>query len=211
MNFNKAILFKRIFDLIISSIGIVIVAIPIVFLMILAGLSTKSFGIFKQKRIGQFQKPFFIYKIRTMKINQDNNTFTTANDQRITPFGRFLRRYKLDELPQLWNVLLGSMSIVGPRPDVEQMAFMLTDEQKIIFKMKPGLISKATIQFLYEEQLLASKKNPNEFYLSTIWPQKVILNQEYVEKWSFINDLNIIKQLFKTLLNKSVQKRDNLK
>ena len=190
---------KRIFDIIIVSIGIVIVTIPIFILVMLASFSTRSFGIFIQKRIGQFQKPFYIFKIRSMKINQDDNTFTASDDERITKFGQSLRRFKLDELPQLFNVLLGSMSIVGPRPDVSAMSLLLTDEQKIIFQMKPGLISNATIKFIDEEKLLATKSNPAQFYLTKIWPKKVNLNVEYVQNWSFKNDLKIIFQFLQRL------------
>lgn len=199
---NKQKIAKRIFDISIAAIGIVIFTIPIIVLLILASFSTQSFGIFIQKRIGQFQKPFYVLKIRSMRINQDENTFTTVDDDRITKFGQFLRSYKLDELPQFFNVLIGDMSIVGPRPDVEKMTLLMTEEQKIIFQVKPGLICNSTLQFIDEEKLLAIKTNPSQFYLTQIWPKKVKLNIDYVQHWSFINDLKIIGQFIQLFFNK---------
>ncbi|MDO9260881.1 MAG: sugar transferase [Flavobacteriaceae bacterium] len=203
MSLNNSKIAKRIFDIIIASIGIVSVTIPIVVLVMLASFSTQSFGIFIQKRIGQFQKPFYVLKIRSMRINQDDNTFTTVDDDRITKFGQLIRKYKLDELPQFFNVLIGDMSIVGPRPDVEDMLLLLSDEQKIIFQVKPGLICNSTLAYINEEELLATKANLSEYYLSEIWPQKVQLNLDYVQNWTFKHDLEIIFKflsvLFKSL------------
>ena len=199
---NKQKIAKRIFDISIATIGIVIFTIPIIVLLILASFSTQSFGIFIQKRIGQFQKPFYVLKIRSMRINQDENTFTTVDDDRITKFGQLIRKYKLDELPQFFNVLIGDMSIVGPRPDVEKMTLLMTEEQKIIFQVKPGLICNSTLQFIDEEKLLTIKTNPSQFYLTQIWPKKVKLNIDYVQHWSFINDLKIIGQFIQLFFNK---------
>lgn len=203
MSSNNQKITKRIFDIIIASIGVVIFTIPILFLVIIASFSTQSFGIFVQKRMGQFQKPFYLLKIRSMKINNDENTFTSLNDHRITKFGHFLRRYKLDELPQFFNVLIGNMSVVGPRPDVEAMLKYLTEEQKLIFEVKPGLISSATLKYINEEELLYLNENKIDFYLQEIWPQKVQMNLNYVQNWSLINDLKIIV-LFLVLIFKSL-------
>lgn len=203
MSSNNQKIIKRIFDIIIASIGVVIFTIPILFLVIIASFSTQSFGIFVQKRMGQFQKSFYLLKIRSMKINNDENTFTSLNDHRITKFGHFLRRYKLDELPQFFNVLIGNMSVVGPRPDVEAMLKYLTEEQKLIFEVKPGLISSATLKYINEEELLYLNENKIDFYLQEIWPQKVQMNLNYVQNWSLINDLKIIV-LFLVLIFKSL-------
>ena len=203
MSSNNQKITKRIFDIIIASIGVVIFTIPILFLVIIASFSTQSFGIFVQKRMGQFQKSFYLLKIRSMKINNDENTFTSLNDHRITKFGHFLRRYKLDELPQFFNVLIGNMSVVGPRPDVEAMLKYLTEEQKLIFEVKPGLISSATLKYINEEELLYLNENKIDFYLQEIWPQKVQMNLNYVQNWSLINDLKIIV-LFLVLIFKSL-------
>lgn len=200
---NKQKITKRIFDIIIAGIGVVIFTIPILFLVIIASFSTQSFGIFVQKRLGQFQKPFYLLKIRSMRIDNDINTFTSMDDHRITKFGHFLRRYKLDELPQFFNVLIGNMSVVGPRPDVDVMLKYLTESQKLIFQMKPGLISSATLAYVNEDDLLSKEVDATEFYLTTIWPQKVQMNLDYVQNWSLTQDLKIIEQflvlLFKTL------------
>lgn len=200
MSVNKSKVLKRIIDIIIASIGIVIFTIPIFVLVIFASFSTKSFGIFIQKRVGQFEKPFYIFKIRSMIVNYEKNTFTTFDDKRITKFGRFLRRYKLDELPQLFNVMIGNMSIIGPRPDVIAMKSFLTEEEKSMYKFKPGLISLATLKYLNEEMVLSTKINPSEFYLKEIWPVKVQLNMEYVKNWNNITDLNIKVQFVKLLI-----------
>ncbi|MCM2301295.1 MAG: sugar transferase [Flavobacteriaceae bacterium] len=200
---NKQKITKRIFDIIIASIGIVICMIPIFVLVIIASFSTQSFGIYVQKRIGQFQKPFYLLKIRSMRINHDINTFTSLDDHRITKFGHFLRRYKLDELPQFFNVLIGNMSVVGPRPDVEAMLNYLTEAQKLIFQMKPGLVSSATLAYLNEDDLLSKEVDAKEYYLTTIWPQKVQLNLDYAQNWSlnldFIIIIKCIRQITKSL------------
>ena len=200
---NKQKITKRIFDIIIAGIGVVIFTIPILILVIIASFSTQSFGVFVQKRVGQFQKPFYLLKIRSMRINNDINTFTSLDDYRITKFGRFLRRFKLDELPQLYNVLIGNMSVVGPRPDVDVMLKYLTESQKLIFQMKPGLISSATLVYVNEDVLLSKEVDATEFYLTTIWPQKVQMNLDYVHNWSLTHDLKIIVQ-FLVLLFKSL-------
>jgi lipopolysaccharide/colanic/teichoic acid biosynthesis glycosyltransferase len=185
----------------IAGIGVVIFTIPIFVLVIIASFSTQSFGIFVQKRLGQFQKPFYLLKIRSMRIDNDINTFTSLDDYRITKFGHFLRRYKLDELPQFFNVLIGNMSIVGPRPDVDVMLKYLTEDQKLIFQMKPGLISSATLVYVNEDELMSKEVDATEFYLTTIWPQKVQMNLDYVQNWSLTHDLNIIVQFLVLLFN----------
>lgn len=189
--------YKRFFDIVIAVIGILIFIIPIIFLVVIASFSTQSFGLFVQKRIGQFQQPFYIFKIRSMVVNKDKNSFTASNDERITLFGQFIRKYKLDELPQFLNVLIGNMSIVGPRPNVEEMLLQYTEEEKIIFQMKPGLICDATLKYINEETLLATKDDIHHFYLTKIWPQKVQLNMDYIQNWTLKHDFEII---FKFLL-----------
>ncbi len=142
---------KRVFDIFISLIGIVIFIIPIFLLMILSTILHKEFGIFTQKRVGQFGKTFTIFKIKSMKLGHENS---------ISSFGNFIRKYKLDELPQFLNVLLGQMSIVGPRPDVIGYADALKGKDRIILSVKPGLTSQATLLFSNEEAILKQQKNP---------------------------------------------------
>lgn len=170
-------------------------------LILIASISTRSFGIFTQKRIGQFGKPFLIFKIRSMKINQTENTFTSLSDERITSFGSFIRKYKLDELPQLFNVLVGTMSLVGPRPDVPEIINQLNTADKAFLLLKPGLLSLATLTYLNEEELLSKASDPITFYLNDIWPKKVKMNLEYLNTWNNYNDVKImlafIKKVFR--------------
>lgn len=189
---------KRIFDILISIIGILIVFIPLLLMLIIASISTRKNGLFLQKRVGKNAKLFTIYKIRTMHDDENQYPISIKNDKRLTLFGKFLRNYKLDEIPQLFNVLFGDMSIVGPRPDVEGYADQLTGNDRIVLNVKPGITSPATLYFYNEEDLLAEATNPKEYNDTVIWPKKVILNKEYVQNWSFKSDCKIIlKTLFK--------------
>ncbi len=190
---------KRIFDLFFSLLGLVFFIIPILILMIFATFSTQKFGIFSQIRVGENAKLFEIYKIRTMKVHIPKEDFITLkNDDRITPFGKFLRAYKLDELPQLFNVLIGDMSLVGPRPDVPGYADELKGNNKIILTVKPGITGPATLKFKEEEDLLFKQNNPKEYNDKTIWPEKIEINKQYIEEWTLFND---IKYVIKTIIN----------
>ena len=191
---KKQLIIKRSFDVCFSFIGIIFLSIPILILSIFASVSTKKSGIFKQERIGQHAKPFNILKIRSMIENNSSNHITVKNDKRITKFGRFIRKYHLDELPQIYNVFIGEMSFVGPRPDVKGYADLLTDDDRIILNIKPGITGPATLAFKNEEALLAKQKNPKHYNDEVLWKQKVILNKNYIKNWSFINDLKYILQ-----------------
>lgn len=156
--------------------------------------------IFKQERIGQYGKKFNIYKIRTMKSENDhNNVFvTTANDDRILPFGRFLRKTKLDEIVELVNVLKGEMSLVGPRPDVSGYADMLQGDDRKILELRPGITGPASLKYINEEEILANVENPKQYNDEVIYPDKVKINLEYYCNRTFWGDLLIIfKTLFK--------------
>lgn len=152
--------------------------------------------LFRQIRIGQYGRPFSLVKFRTMNPGKDDCTVTTSNDSRITKVGKFLRKYKLDELPQLWNVLKGDMSFVGPRPDVPGYADKLEGADRIILNLKPGITCPATIKFRNEDELLACQADPLKYNDEVLWPEKVRLNREYALHNSFIEDLKII---FRTL------------
>lgn len=157
----------------------------------------KKNGIFKQERIGQHAKPFQILKIRSMIENNSSSHITIKNDQRITSFGKFIRKYNLDELPQIFNVLKGEMSFVGPRPDVKGYADLLQGNDKIILSLKPGITGPATLAFQNEEELLAKQDKPKQYNDEVLWPKKVTINKEYITNWSLISDLKyIIKTLF---------------
>ena len=194
---KKQLFIKRIFDIIFSFIGILFLTIPIFILSIFALISTKKCGIFKQERIGQYSKPFNILKIRSMVENNTSNHITVKNDKRITKYGKFIRKYHLDELPQIYNVFMGQMSFVGPRPDVKGYADKLKEEDRIILSVKPGITGPATLAFNNEEELLAKQQNPKQFNDEVLWVEKVKINKIYIENWSLISDLKfILKTLF---------------
>ncbi len=148
---------------------------------------------FKQERVGQYGEPFKIYKIRTMRIQNHNNNFvTTADDDRILPFGKFLRRTKLDEIVELVNVLKGDMSLVGPRPDVAGYADKLTGEDRKILELRPGITGPASLKYINEEELLAKVDDPKKYNDEIIYPDKVKINLEYYYNRTFWGDIKII-------------------
>ena len=193
---KKQQLAKRLFDVVFSLIGIIVFLLPVLVLVVVATISTKKFGIFSQQRVGQNGALFTMYKIRTMRFH-DNKTFITAlNSSEITYIGKFLRLTRLDELPQLYNVFVGEMSFVGPRPDVVGYADQLTGEDRIVVSVKPGITGPATLKFKNEDEILKQQENPKEYNDTVIWKEKVRINKEYIAKWSFLGDLNYI---FKTI------------
>jgi len=181
--------FKRAFDLAGSIIGLMLTGWLIILAYLVSTLDTKQSGFFTQERIGLNGCSFKVIKIRTMRnINNIKTNVTTRNDPRITKLGMFLRRFNIDEFPQLINILLGEMSFVGPRPDVPGYADRLKDDDKIILSVKPGITGPATLKYRDEEELLASQKDPEKFNQTVIFPDKVRINREYVEKYRLRND-----------------------
>lgn len=177
-----------------------LVLLPILFpmifaLVLIATLDTGQFGLFQQARIGRKAKPFQIFKIRSMKGRYESSV-TTSKSHRITKFGQFLRNSKLDELPQIFNILKGDMSFVGPRPDVKGYADELQGEDRIILSFKPGITGPAQLAFKEEETLLLMQENPIYYNDEVLWPEKVKINKSYVENWSFMRD---IQYLFQTI------------
>jgi len=183
---------KNIFDRLFSIIGILLVS-PF-FILILCVLKFTSSGpiIFKQKRVGKGNKVFTILKFRTMYVNDGMNTVSVKGDSRITPAGKFLRRYKLDELPELWNILKGEMSFVGPRPDVPGYMDKLTGDDKVILQLKPGITGPASLKYIDEEEILANVNNPKEYNDNVIFPDKVRINKLYMKHWSIWLDIKLI-------------------
>lgn len=189
----------------ILDVALVCAALPLVLaLIVLVAVVHKLIQggplFYSQLRVGKGEKLFRIYKFRTMVENADTagSSVTTGRDPRITPFGRFLRKTKLDELPQLFNILKGDMGFVGPRPDVPEIIRTYTPGMRRIFQVRPGLTSYATLHLCDEEQLLARVKDPEAFYENTLVPLKVRLAMEHVERTSFFFDLRILAQtLFK--------------
>ena len=188
---------KRVFDLFFAVIGLAFLWWPIIIAAFLAWRNTNENGFFTQDRVGQFGEIFKVIKIRTMKsVSGHDTTVTTANDIRITPLGKFFRKTKIDELPQLFNVLLGQMSFVGPRPDVPGFADVLADDDKVILSLKPGITGPATLAYKNEEELLASVENPEEYNRNIIFPDKVRLNKMYIQNYTLLAD---IKYIFLTI------------
>ena len=187
---------KRLFDFILALLLLPVFIIPITVLLLVATIDVGHFGWFQQWRVGQGGKLFYMYKIRTLRPGLHH---LGALDSHASSYGRFLRRSKLDELPQLLNVLLGHMSFVGPRPDVQGFADALTGEYHIILYVKPGVTGPATIKYKNEEKMLALQSDPETYNRTIIWPDKVEINKKYVQKWSFSLDLNYILQ---SILNK---------
>lgn len=187
---------KRTFDVILASLLLPFLIIPILVITIAATIDTKRYGIFSQLRVGQHGKLFKIYKIRTLREEEHRLGHL---EKSATALGKYLRRTKLDELPQLFNVLKGDMSFVGPRPDVQGFADELEGDDRIILKVKPGITGEATIKYKDEERVLERQKDPEHYNRTIIWVDKVKINKNYVKNYSFYLDLRLI---LKSTLNK---------
>lgn len=159
-------------------------------------------AIFKQKRVGRNGKSFTMYKFRSMSAHHGGSSVSVAGESRITPLGAKLRKYKIDELPELWNVLIGDMSFVGPRPDVPGYADNLEGENRNILKLRPGITGPASLKYRDEEELLAKQENPQEYNDKVIYPDKVRINLYYLSHYSFIMD---IKMIVATVLGKKIE------
>ena len=194
---------KRGFDIFFSVLGILIL-IPFFILIAIVVLIDSRGGVFyKQRRVGKDNIDFFILKYRTMQTNSDKSGLLTVGvrDKRITRVGYFLRKYKLDELPQLFNVLDGTMSFVGPRPEVRQYVNLYNEEQKKVLSVKPGITDYASIEYSKESEILAESKNPEQTYIQEIMPHKLILNLKYIKEQNILTDLKIIFRTIKKVLS----------
>ena len=184
---------KRIIDLGVAAVALVVCSPILVVITAVIRLAMGSPVLYTQQRIGSLGRGFRIYKFRTMVQQPDvETTVTTADDERITSVGRFLRRTKLDELPQLWNVVRGDMSLVGPRPDVEGFADLLRGDDRLILRIRPGLTGPASIVFRYEEELLAAQNDPEEYNRSVLFPLKVRLNRAYAQHSTLVDDVRYV-------------------
>lgn len=184
---------KRLFDIVASFCGIVILFPLIVIVSILIKLTSKGPVLFKQVRVTKNGRLFKIYKFRTMRENSEGNKqITVGNDNRIIGIGHILRKTKLDELPQLFNVLKGEMSLVGPRPEVPKYVELYTEEQREILKVSAGITDYASIYFSNESELLGEAENPEEFYIKKIMPYKIELNKKYIKEIGIVTDIKLI-------------------
>lgn len=197
---------KYLFDRIFGFIGLVVL-LPVLIVVSLVILIRDGWPVFYiQKRVGRNGRLFRMVKFRTMKRNDGRNTISVRGDSRITPTGAFLRKYKLDELPELWNVLIGQMSFVGPRPDVPGYADTLQGAERSILKLRPGITGPATLKYANEEELLTTVDDPQKYNDEIIFPDKVRINMEYWRNHNLFSDIRIISQ---TLFGRRFGKRDS--
>ena len=184
---------KYIFDRTAALLGLlflwpILVVVAILILIKMPGGSI----LFHQKRVGRGGKLFYIHKFRTMETVHDGNSITVAGQKRITPLGAALRRYKIDELPELWNVMVGDMSFVGPRPDVPGYADLLHGEDREILQLRPGITGPASMKYRNEEEILAQQEHPLRYNDEVIYPDKVRINRYYLHHYSFRKDIQMI-------------------
>ena len=194
---------KRAFDFIFSALGLAVL-FPVFFIIALM-IKIEDGGpvLFIQKRIGYKGRPFFMYKFRTMVVDAEKkgNLLTVGGDPRITKSGRLLRKFKLDELPQLINVLKGEMSLVGPRPEVEKYVNLYTNEQREVLNLYPGITDPASIEYVNESELLAQSSDPEKLYVEKIMPEKIVLNLEYARQASCWTDFLVIVKTLAKIIN----------
>lgn len=195
---------KRIFDIILSSI-VLLIFLPFGILIALTILFTSKGGVFYiQERIGKNGKPFGLYKFRTMRRDADKAGQLTVGmrDSRITKIGYFLRKFKLDEFPQFINVLLGQMSVVGPRPEVQEYTDLYNERQKEVLSVKPGITDYASLKYFDENKLLGESDNPRETYIKEIMPAKIEINRKYIDNPTLGQDFKIVWMTFLKVLGR---------
>ena len=184
---------KRTFDFFSSFIGLIILLPLLIFISLVIKIGSSGPIFFSQKRVGKGGRLFTLVKFRSMKVQQDSSITSTARgDVRITKIGAFLRKYKLDELPELWNVLMGEMSLVGPRPDVPGYADSLKGTDRNMLKLRPGITGTASLKYANEEEILSAQEDPQKYNDEVIFPDKVKVNLEYYENQSLWLDIKII-------------------
>lgn len=184
---------KCLFDRIMSLVGLIILSPVLLVVAILIRVKMPGGPVlFKQKRVGKEGKLFTMVKFRSMSVAHGGSSVSVAGESRITPLGAKLRKYKLDELPELWNVFIGDMSFVGPRPDVPGYADKLVGEDRVILKLRPGITGPASLKYRDEETLLATVEDPIRYNDEVIFPDKVRINKEYYYNWSFWLDIRYI-------------------
>ena len=188
---------KRLFD-ILSSLIVLLLCLPfLIIISIIISIESRGGVIFSQLRVGKDGREFKLYKLRSMRVNTEKSEqLTVGADARITRTGRFIRKFKLDELPQLINIIIGDMSVVGPRPEVPKYVALYTAEQRKVLSVRPGLTDYASIQYINESEVLGESEDPEKTYIAEVMPAKLKLNLKYVEEQSFATDLKLI---FKTI------------
>lgn len=189
---------KRIFDVIASGLGLIVLSPLFIILAIWIKLDSKGPVFYRQVRVGWHNKDFRIFKFRSMRVGSDKGSLVTigGRDPRVTKSGYWIRKFKLDELPQLINVFLGDMSLVGPRPEVRHYVDYWTPEQMHVLDVRPGITDPASIKFRNENELMEKAEDPEKYYIEVIMQEKIKLYLEYVEKHSFFYDLGLIFKTF---------------
>lgn len=192
---------KRLFDIVCSFFGLVFLSWLFVFVALWIGLSSRGGVFYRQRRVGRCNRDFTIYKFRSMRVNSDRQGLLTigGRDGRITKAGVFIRKYKLDELPQLFNVLRGDMSFVGPRPEVRKYVELYTEEQKKVLTVRPGITSLSSIKYRNENEILSRSDNPEQYYIDVIMQDKLAIELDYLEQRSLLTDIKVI---FQTIFGK---------
>lgn len=195
---------KRSFDIIFSLFGLIILLPILLIIALLVGISSPGGVFYVQSRVGRNNKDFRLFKFRTMHTGADKKGLLTVGgkDSRVTRIGYFLRKYKLDELPQLLNVLLGSMSFVGPRPEVRKYVDLYDAEQKKVLLVKPGITDYASLEYFSENELLAQSANPEQTYIHEVMPAKLALNKKYITEAGVLTDLKLIFKTMKRVVTK---------
>lgn len=185
---------KRMFDVILAIILLLLTWPILLIAMFIARIDCKASGLFSQRRIGRHGKPFTIYKIRTMRANDASKEgyVTASNDARISKSGAFFRKSKIDELPQLWNIIIGEMSFIGPRPDMPGYADKLSGDDRAVLQLRPGITGPATLKYRNEEDILAAQDDPQAYNDKVLWPDKVAINRAYLDNYSFFEDLRLL-------------------
>jgi len=186
---------KRLLDIVVSSVILALLAIPLVLVAFAIKLVMGGPVLYRQQRIGKGGTTFWLYKFRTMITSSGGSVITTAEDPRITFLGRFLRRWKLDELPQFWNILRGDMSLIGPRPEAEKLVSYYTTEQRQLLEQTPGLASMSQLVYPHESELLRGHTNPEEIYLQQLMPRKLAVDLDYERQRTFFSDLRLLMEL----------------
>lgn len=192
---------KRLFDIVCSFFGLVFLSWLFVFVALWVGLSSRGGVFYRQRRVGRCNRDFTIYKFRSMRVNSDRQGLLTigGRDGRITKAGVFIRKYKFDELPQLFNVLRGDMSFVGPRPEVRKYVELYTEEQKKVLTVRPGITSLSSIKYRNENEILSRSDNPEQYYIDVIMQDKLAIELDYLEQRSLLTDIKVI---FQTIFGK---------
>ena len=191
---------KRAFDILCSFLGLVVLSPVLLVVSVLVAVTSPGGVFFRQERIGKDGRPFRIFKFRSMRKDNAGLKITTGKDSRITPVGRFLRKSKIDELPQLINVLVGDMSFVGPRPEVADYVNLYTPYQRQVLLVRPGITGLASIRFRNENDLLTASDDPNRTYVEQIMPRKIDLDLEYIPHASVFYDIKLIFQTFAVVI-----------